>query len=408
MDFELIIIGNELLNGKVKDKNIHWFSKYCNDNNFKLSGVQIIGDSKVEFTKALDKAKLTADIIVTTGGLGPTKDDITKSMMAQYFNKEIQHSIDALKITQAHYKRGNREFNSEVNKYPEIPQDFKALYNPTGYAPALSFEFEEGKYIFNTPGVPSEFQSVVTESITPLLPKSNTFSKHIIIKTWRLPESHIFMKLCPDLWEKLEAFGEVSSLPHLLGVDIGIRISNPSFEQEVLELVNSTALSEFIWHIGSESLEEVIVEKAKLKNIKIGFAESCTGGLCASRITDVSGSSSVFWGSIISYSNEVKINSLDVQSETLKNFGAVSLETAKEMAQGAFRNMNLDIAISTTGIAGPGGGSIDKPVGTVGIGITTKNGSSSEIYNFNGNREELKFRFSQMALFSLLEKINEY
>jgi nicotinamide-nucleotide amidase len=408
MNFELIIIGNELLNGKIQDKNIHWFSKYCYENNYNLSGVQIIGDSRSDFTKALDKAKLSADVIITTGGLGPTKDDITKSMMAEYFKKEIRHSEVALEVTLAHYKRGNKEYKADKLDYPKIPEDFKALNNPTGYAPALSFEFEKGKYIFNTPGVPSEFKAVVTESITPILPKSNSFSKHVIIKTWRLPEVNIFTELCPDLWGKLVDFGEVSSLPHLLGVDIGIRITNSSHEQRIIDMIYKTKLKDYIWHIGSESLEEIIIQKAKEKSIKFGFAESCTGGLCASRITDIAGCSSVFWGSIVSYSNEVKMKTLNVSLETLKDFGAVSLETAKEMAEGALVNMNLDIAITTTGIAGPGGATEGKPVGTVGIGIATKDKSESKIYNFNGTREELKFRFSQMALFTLLEQINAY
>ena len=408
MKFELIIIGNELLNGKIQDKNIHWFSKYCYEHNYSLTGVQIIGDSRTDFKKALDKAKLTADIIVTTGGLGPTKDDITKSMMAEYFEKEIHHCEEALEITLSHYKRGKKEYKADKLHYPQIPKDFKALYNPTGYAPGLSFEFDQGKYIFNTPGVPSEFKAVVTESITPLLPSTDSFSKHVIIKTWRLPEVTIFTELCPDLWEKLEVYGEVSSLPHLLGVDIGIKINNANEEQKIIDLVNTTKLKDYIWHIGSETLEEVIIQKAKEKDIKFGFAESCTGGLCASRITDISGCSSVFWGSIVSYSNEVKMKALNVSSETLENFGAVSLETAKEMAEGAFVNMNLDIAITTTGIAGPGGATEGKPVGTVGIGMATKNKSDSKIHKFNGTREELKFRFSQMALFTLLEQINEY
>lgn len=408
MKFELIIIGSELLNGKIQDKNIHWFSKFCYDNNYLLTGVQIIADSKNDFNTAVDKAIKKADIIITTGGLGPTQDDLTKSLMAEYFDRSIEHNDEAKKITLSHYNRGNRKFNPDKVKYSEIPKDFKALYNPTGYAPALCYEFEKNKYIFNTPGVPTEFQSVVNESILPLLEKSDHFSKHIIIKTWKLPEANIFTKLCPDLWDQLAQFGEVSSLPHLLGVDIGIRITKAQDEKKIIDLINTTKLKEYIWHIGSESLEEVIINKANKKNIKFGFAESCTGGLCASRITDTSGSSSVFWGSIVSYSNEVKVKALNVSEQTLIDHGAVSIQTAKEMAQGALKSMNVDIAITTTGIAGPGGGSIEKPVGTVGIGVANKEKSSSKIYNFNGNREELKFRFSQIALFTLLEQINEY
>lgn len=406
MKIELIIIGNELLNGKIKDKNIHWLSVFCHTNNHHLTGVQIIPDNKEAFNQALNKSLKTAEVVITSGGLGPTKDDLTKLLMAEYFSKNIIYSKESFEITESHYKRGQRIYDPEKVDYANIPQDFFPLFNPTGYAPGLGFKINANQSIFSTPGVPSEFQSMIAETIKPFMSSDTEFQKHIIFKTWRLPESKIFTELAPTLWEQLEQFGEVSSLPHLLGVDIGVKITNPINEKKVIDLVRSTPINDFIWNIGPETLEEVIIKKAIDKNIRIGFAESCTGGLLGSRITDISGSSAVFWGSIVSYSNEVKIKALGVQADTLNNFGAVSLETAKEMAQGALNKMNLDLAISTTGIAGPGGGSDEKPVGTVGIGIATKDSSSSEIYHFKGNREELKFRFSQMALFKMLETIN--
>lgn len=408
MQAELIIIGNELLNGKIKDKNTAVFSRICYENNIHLHRVHIIQDNSASLFEVLDQACKRSDLIVTSGGLGPTKDDLTKQMVADYFQKEIVFNQEALNITKSHYERGKREFNPNINLYPNIPKEFIPMYNPSGYAPGLLFEFDQKKYIACTPGVPSEFNQMINKSLMPKLPKSDRFSKHIIVKTKRVPESKIFNSLCPDLWEKLEEFGKVSSLPHPMGVDIGVRIQDINHEQSVIELITNSNISSHIWHIGPESLEEVIIAKAKEKNLKIGFAESCTGGLCASRITDVSGSSSVFWGSIVSYSNEVKTRALDVSEENLKNFGAVSLETAKEMAIGARKNMNLDIAITTTGIAGPGGGSKEKPVGTVGIGFSTKESSGSEMLYMHGDREELKFRFSQAALFKLLETITKY
>ncbi len=411
MQAELIIIGNELLNGKIKDKNIHYFSKFCFKNNLDLYQVQIIKDTKEALHNALDIAFKRSDFVLTTGGLGPTKDDQTKELLAQYFNKEINFSKRALEITQAHYKRGKREFNKETNLYPNIPDDFLPLSNPTGYAPGLLYKFEDKKILAATPGIPREFQTMLDEVVSPLLPTNNSFSKHIIIKTNRIAESKIFNELCPNLWEELQVFGEVSSLPHPLGVDIAVVINKPHDEDKVLSLIDKSKLKDHIWHIGADLLEEVIIKEATLKKLKIGFAESCTGGLCASRITDISGSSSVFWGSIISYSNEVKIRSLNVKEETLNHFGAVSAEVAKEMAVGALENMNLDIAITTTGIAGPGGGSKEKPVGTVGIGFATKEKSDSKIYHFSGNnndREGFKFKFSQAALFKLLEVIRAY
>lgn len=408
MKFELIIIGNELLNGKIKDKNINWLAKYCYDHHHELKNVQIVPDNYDEVKEAILKSKESADIIITTGGLGPTKDDKTKEFLSQIFNKPIEFNQEAFDITLSHYERGQREFDPEKILYHSIPKDFMALYNPNGYAPALGYEFSDKKFIFSAPGVPSEFQEIVSKSLAPFFKENTVFKKHIIFKTWKLPESLIFNKLCPDLWEELEKFGEVSSLPHLLGVDIGVVITNKEDEKKVLNYIKTTELNKYIWNIGPESIEEVIIKKAKEKKLKIGFAESCTGGLLASRITDIPGSSSIFWGSVISYSNEVKMGTLGVNEETLNKFGAVSLETAKEMAEGALSQLQVDIAVSTTGIAGPGGGSSEKPVGTVGIGFAMKKESSSELLNFKGNREDLKFRFSQAALFKLLELIDKY
>lgn len=418
MKIQLILIGNELLNGKIQDKNAAWMSKFSHKNHLNLERVYTIADNEEVFKETLELATKTADVIITSGGLGPTQDDLTKKMMAKFFDKTMIFSKSSLAITQNHYTRYQREYQKDKFDYHNIPSDFIAFNNPVGFAPGLGHHFNKNKFIACAPGVPSEFRSMVEEEIFPYLQDNLEYhtllQKHVTIKTWQVPESKIFMKIAPGLWEKLSKMGQVSSLPYLGGVDIGVEITADTQEdliqkeRTIIELINKTEIQNYIWHIGSESLEQVIIQKAKDKNLKIGFAESCTGGLCASRITDVSGSSSVFWGSIVSYSNEVKTNCLKVSELTLKNNGAVSLETAKEMAIGALKNMNLDIAITTTGIAGPGGGSSEKPVGTVGIGIATKDKATSEIMHFQGSREQLKFRFSQAALFKLLEEIMNY
>jgi nicotinamide-nucleotide amidase len=362
---------------------------------------------------ALKVSSAHADIILTSGGLGPTPDDLTKNMLATFFNKEICYNEESFRITSQHYNRSNREYNKEKIDYHNIPNDFYPVANPVGYAPGLAYDFDNKK-IFSLPGVPLEFQSMLTKEILPTIPKPESITKHLIIKTWKIPEATIFNELAPTLWKELKQYGEVSSLPHALGVDIGIKLIVDSQKElvlkqkEIMTYIQTSPLNEFIWHIGPELIEEIIVKEANMKNLKIGFAESCTGGLCASRITDIIGSSSVFWGSIISYANEVKVKSLNVEDETLKNFGAVSEQTALEMAIGAKEHLNVDIIITTTGIAGPGGGSPEKPVGTVGIGVSSKNGSSSKMHKFNGNRKMLKQRFSQIALMTLLEEIRSY
>ncbi len=410
MKFDLIIIGNELLNGKIQDLNAHFLATELYNRGDELRKVHVIKDSEKEFEMAIAESKLYSDVIITTGGLGPTQDDLTKTMFAKIFNKEVVYNTDAYKVAKGHYDRGEREYNLDIIDYHNLPLEFNSLANPIGYAPGIHYQ-EDDVHFFATPGVPSEFQVMLCEIILPKIPKPSLKSKHVIIKTWKIPESKIFHEFAPELWKDLETIGEVSSLPHISGVDIGVKISGSTEveieqkEKKVIALVSATEIKDYIWHIGPESLEEVIVTKAKQKKLTIGFAESCTGGLCASRITDISGSSAVFWGSIVSYANEVKTKSLEVKTETLKDHGAVSKKTAREMALGAREQLQVDIAISTTGIAGPGGGSIEKPVGTVGIGVSTVSGTKSKIYNFKGSRKALKQRFSQAALMILLEEI---
>jgi nicotinamide-nucleotide amidase len=408
MNAELIIIGNELLNGKISDQNTKEFATFCRDQGINLQRVTIIQDNEESFNSIMSQATKQSDIIVTSGGLGPTKDDLTKQMLASFFNKEIKFSNEALRIVDFQYSSKDRVFNKETSDYQNIPKDFEALLNPIGYAPALFYSFDSKKFIIATPGVPSEFKSIINTSLKAKLPKINTKNNQVIVKTRFIPEAKIFNDLCPGLWEKLEKYGEVSSLPNPLGVDIGVILNDSSDREVVTSIICDSNIKENIWHVGSDSLEELVVKEAKDKKVTFGFAESCTGGLCASRITNVSGCSEVFWGSVVSYANEVKERVIDVNSHTLKEHGAVSLETAKEMAIGAKASMNCDVIVSTTGIAGPGGGSPDKPVGTVAIGFTSKEESGSKLFNFNGNREDLKFRFSQAALFKLLDLIRAY
>jgi nicotinamide-nucleotide amidase len=417
MKIQLITIGNELLNGKIQDKNAHWLAKFCYQHNLSLEKVQVVGDEDKQFKMAMEHALNNGDVVLTSGGLGPTRDDITKRMLADIFRKPIVKNEQAWEITESHYARFHKEFTAKNLDYGNIPQDFIPFSNPVGFAPGLGYVTEENKVIAAMPGVPSEFKAMLTEVIFPFiqekLPRPKSFFKHVIVKTYKIPEAKIFKELCPNLWEQLEPFGELSSLPHPAGVDVGVKLQEESQqaidkkEREIIDLITATALKDYIWHIGPESIEEVIIQKAKEKNLTIGFAESCTGGLCADRMTNVSGSSSVFWGSVVSYSNDVKSNVLKVKADTLKQYGAVSEETALEMAIGAREALGVDIAVSTTGIAGPGGGSEEKPVGTVGIGFATKDDSRSRLHRYYGDRESLKFSFSQGALFTLMDRINK-
>lgn len=412
---DFIVIGNELLNGKIADLNTKVLADILYQNHFQLGQVHIIGDNSAQFQRTLEFAKNQSDAVITSGGLGPTADDKTKQMLADFFQKKISLSETALQFVQRIYKRREREYNSTLFDYHLLPQDFTLLDNAQGFAPGLFFE-DSHQLFFATPGVPSEFSGMMEKEILPRLkskfPKTQK-QEHFIARTWKIPESKIFNEIAPTLWSDLAAVGEVSSLPHLFGVDIGVILTGSDKEIEIkkkncLELIQKSDVSDYLWQIGKKSLAELIVEEAAEKKLTLGFAESCTGGLCASMITDVSGSSKVFWGSVVSYANEVKTKSLKVKQHTLKNFGAVSAETAGEMASGAKEHLCVDIAVTTTGIAGPLGGTQDKPVGTVGIGISTNDTTKSKLYYFKGNREVLKQRFAHKALMTMLEAIRSH
>lgn len=408
MKIQLIIIGNEILNGKIQDKNTNLLSKLCYEYGHEIIGVHFVQDDEISILQVLENSIKGSDLIITSGGLGPTRDDITKSILAKFFRKKLLKSEQATTICERQYKRMEKSFDGNLNQYDFVPEGFKAIYNCVGFAPGLYYN-QDKKIFLSLPGVPDEFAAMIRDFFeTKEMRARADRTNQIIFKTWHIPEEKIFAELCPNLWQELEKYGEVSSLPHTIGVDVGVILKNLSDQETVYELVLNSPLKNYIWHIGRESLEEVIINEAQKKKLTIGFAESCTGGLNAHRITNTPGSSSVLWGSIVSYSNEVKINCLNVKEETLKNFGAVSKETAYEMAIGARENLKIDIAISTTGIAGPGGATEGKPVGTVGIGISTKKGTSSEMYYMRGDRETLKMRFSQMALYKLLETIRSF
>lgn len=411
---DFIVIGDELLNGKISDRNVAQLAKITHKNQHTLNQVHIIGDNEKQFNLAMKQALSQADVVITSGGLGPTKDDQTKNMLAQYFAKPLQESKDALDLSKKIYQEKGREYDHDKFDYHILPKDFIAFNNPSGFAPGLSFELQ-GQLIFSTPGVPHEFSNMLETEIAPKINKKFKTSEnlyHFTARTWKIPESKIFGEVAPGLWDELEKLGKVSSLPHIFGVDIGVSISSEKSSREEIQkklenIIDSSPIKEFVWQYGTKSLAELIVAEASQKNLTIGFSESCTGGLCASMITDVSGSSKVFWGSVVSYANEVKIKSLGVSIDTLNSYGAVSEQTALEMAVGARNQLGVDIAVSTTGIAGPGGGSIDKPVGTVGIGFATGTSSSSKVYQFKGDREILKQRFANKALITLLEIVRK-
>jgi nicotinamide-nucleotide amidase len=409
----LIIIAQEILQGKIFDANTNWLARHLTSKGLELGGgVFMIGDQIETIIERVRELTKTCDVIITSGGLGPTQDDVTKKALARSFAKKIVYSDAASEMATLHYARISRDFDSSFNQYDHIPEGFTPIGNPVGLAPGLKYSWEKNKFLLAAPGVPSEFQAMIEQEI--LSASASEDSQHFedfTAKTWQLPEEKIFKELCPTLWDDLLPFGMVSSLPHPMGVDIGVRINGETAQEveqkasRVKQIFLKSPLAPHIWQFGSQELPAFVLAAARTKNLNLGSAESCTGGLIASRLTDVAGSSDVFKGSIVAYSREVKAALLEVPDSIITSAGVVSETVAKFMAGGARESLDVDVAVSTTGIAGPGGGSEKIPVGTVWIGTASPRGVFATHYQFRGNREMIKYRASQAALHHLRMEI---
>lgn len=410
MNIELICIGDELLSGRTQDKNGPWLARFLEGRGHSLNRITTIHDDNQEIQEALKMAFSRSSVIILSGGLGPTKDDLTKSTLADFFKINLIDDPKAGNIAKNNYLRKGKEFIPESNFYQMIPEGFIPCNNPKGLAPGL-IKKDSSRILLAAPGVPWEFAAMVEEEFFPLLNKANKILGKMTIRTQGIPEESIFFKLVPNLWEELSRYGKVASLPHVQGVDIVIsnidKTKFKNFEKEIKNLVKKSALAPYVWQFGDLTPEELIIKLAKKRKLTIGIAESASGGLVSHRLTNVPGCSDQYNGSVVSYSNKAKIKILGVKPSTLRKKGAVSLEVAREMARGAQKALAANLTVSLTGIAGPSGGSKRKPVGTICIGWTRGKKHGEEAFLFKGDRATLKAIFAQKALFILLKILSE-
>src|SRR5690606_12705688 len=233
MKIGFLIIGSEVLDGKISDLNTKLLAEFLRPQHLEINEAFTARDEKHSIKEALEILMKRNDVIISTGGLGPTKDDITKQTIADFLNRKIEYSQDAFLVSEENYQRLKRSFPGKDHGYCFLPEGFRALSNATGFAPGL-FTEHQGKYIFSAPGVPREFKSMLEEHLLnsiPLKKKNNEFLDRVIIRTKYVPEEKIFNEVDPELWDKLERFGEVSSLPALMGVDIGVKVKGESLDQ---------------------------------------------------------------------------------------------------------------------------------------------------------------------------------
>lgn len=374
---EVITIGDELLIGQVVDTNSAWIGQELNKIGIEILRIVSIRDRKEEIMEAIDSAMKRANIVLVTGGLGPTKDDITKQTLCEYFHTELVFNEDVYENVKR-VLAGKIPMNALNKSQAMVPKDCTVINNPVGSASVSWFE-KGDKVLVSMPGVPQEMIAVMKESVLPKL--QERFQTDVIIHQTFLvqhyPESVLAEKL--EAWET--ALPECIKLAYLpkLGI-IRLRLTGRGKDKEKLTHIldrEKVKLEEILGDdIFSEEdvpLEMIVGGLLKKKKLTVSTAESCTGGSIAARLTSISGSSEYFNGGIVAYSNDIKMELLHVSNETLAKYGAVSEETVVEMVKGAMKALKTDCAVATSGIAGPHGGTPEKPVGTVWIAAGYKN-----------------------------------
>lgn len=410
MKISLLVIASEILEGKVQDINTLALSKFLKSRNLTLEKVITVSDKQDQILESL-KLLNSSDMVVISGGLGPTPDDLTKDCLAKFLQVPLLSTQNSQEVARKNYEDKGQPFLAD-HPYQKIPQNSEALYNPEGYAPGLLFYSGRTPYI-SLPGVPREFRAMMELHLPKILTGEEVYLDDFIIRTKGIAEEKIFTELDPLLWEKLTEFGSVASLPYLYGVDITLRLRGytpAEIDTKKIALNSFLAkhpLKKYIWHIGDETLEERIINLAKASKLQFGFAESCTGGLCSDKITNINGSSSVFYGSVVCYNTQIKVDLLKVRHQTLRDHDVVSEAVAIEMARGLRSLYPIDIAVAITGYAGPHTKEKQIPIGTVCIGISSSLGDFSKQHHFLGDRQRLKEYFQQAALFQLLETLEK-
>ena len=406
---EIITIGDELLIGQVVDTNSAWMGRELNKIGIEVLRVVSVRDRAQEITDAIDNAMKRVNLVLVTGGLGPTKDDITKQTLCEYFHTELIFDDEVFENVKR-VLAGKIPMNTFNKSQAMVPKDCLVINNRVGSASISWFE-QDGKILISMPGVPLEMTTVMSEEVIPRL-RSRFQSNVIMHKTFwvkNYPESVLAEKL--ELWEN--ALPECLKLAYLpkMGI-IRLRLTGRGGEERVVEAALKTEIRKLKEILGDDlfneediPLEILIGQLLRKKNLTLSTAESCTGGSIAARLTAFAGSSDYFKGSIVAYSNEVKVNLLHVSSETLDNYGAVSKETVIEMVKGAMESLKTDCAVATSGIAGPGGGTESKPVGTVWIAVAYKNEIRTFKQETNRGREMNVERAGDNALILLQELI---
>lgn len=376
---EIIAIGDELLYGQIMDTNSHWISQELDAVGVRVVRKTTVGDNRTDILTAFEEASKRADLILITGGLGPTQDDLTKPLLAEYFGCEIVEVPEAVAAVSAYFTRRGREMTLLNTLQGHLPTCCTYVPNEVGTAPGMWFE-QKGCYWMSMPGVPHEMKKLVKDFVLPKL--SQVFDLpviyHKLIKTAGIGESWL-ADLIKDWENALPAHIRLAYLPSLGHVKLRLTAFGTNKEQLQQEVaaqiqVLLPQIEKYVYGYDEETLETALGKLLKNSGKTIALAESCSGGYVSHLITTVPGSSAYFQGAVVPYHNAFKERILGVKSETLSSHGAVSEATVAEMAEGVRQLFNADYGLASSGIAGPDGGTADKPVGTVWIGCAGPEG----------------------------------
>lgn len=401
MKCEILAVGTEILLGDILNTNAQYLSKELAELGFDVYYHEVVGDNRERILKALEVAFNRSDIIITTGGLGPTKDDMTKELVAEFLGMKMCLHEESLKCIKEYFKNMGREFVKSNEKQAYFPKEAIILKNNNGTAPGAVFE-KNNKAIIVLPGPPKEMESMFKNEVKKYLKK---YSEDVIIsevlRVFGVGES----KAEEKLQDIIDNGTNPTVAPYAKEGEVIFRITaKAKTEDEARKMIVPVKdeiykrLGDTIYNTGEISLQDTVAKLLIDKNMTIGVSESCTGGLVSAKLIEYPGVSEVFLEGAVTYSNEAKMRTLNVKKETLDKFGAVSHETAREMAEGIAKRCGSRVGISTTGIAGPGGGTDEKPVGLVYFGLYLDGEVKSFKHIFTGDRNSVRNRASMTAI----------
>ncbi|MBO3698594.1 competence/damage-inducible protein A [Roseivirga sp. E12] len=405
---EILTIGDEILYGQITDTNSQWMSAELDELGVKVIRKTTVGDTELDILEAFSQAEERADIVLITGGLGPTNDDLTMPMLAHYFGSEIVMNEDVLNHVQDFFERRGRVFTELNRRQALVPEIAEVLHNDLGTAPGTWYE-RNGKIFVSMPGVPHEMKNLMKKLVIPKLREffQTPVIYHKLIKTVGIGESFLADKI--KSWE--DGLPEHISLAYLPSIGhVKLRLTavgddRESLKQEVQSLIEDLLqlVGKYVYGYDETTLEKAIGEMLLEEGKTLALAESCSGGYVQHKLTTIAGSSSYFQGGVVPYHNDHKINVLGVKPQTLETHGAVSEACVKEMAEGVRKLFKADIGAASSGIAGPGGGTPDKPVGTVWIAYADGEQTVAKKLQLTQNRI-LNIELTEISVLNLVRK----